>query len=67
MPGSSDMTGIIFVENFTVFYIPDIGKASKSVYPISSNVAIIPEVVINGVPDWIYEGNLHLHIYYFIT
>jgi hypothetical protein len=26
---------IVFVENFTIFYIPDVGAKTKKVYPIS--------------------------------
>ena len=47
---------IVFVENFTVYFIPDVGEKSKKVYPISQVDQVVPEVVINGIPDWIYEG-----------
>ena len=51
---------IIFVENFTVYFIPDVGAKAKKVYPISQVDQVVPEVVINGIPDWIYEGNVCL-------
>ena len=47
---------IVFVENFTVYYIPDVGAKTKKIYPISGVDTVVPEVVINGIPDWIYEG-----------
>ena len=49
--------GLIFVENYSVFYTPDVSAESdRKVYPISSIESTRPEVVIHGVPDWIYEG-----------
>ena len=47
---------MVFVENFTVYYIPDVGAKTKKIYPISGVDTVVPEVVINGIPDWIYEG-----------
>ena len=50
-------SGLIFVENYSVFYTPDVSAESdRKVYPISSIESTRPEVVIHGVPDWIYEG-----------
>ena len=49
--------GLIFVENYSVFYTPDVSaESNRKVYPISSIESTRPEVVIHGVPDWIYEG-----------
>jgi len=34
----------------------DVGQQSSKVRPISIPENVIPEVIINGIPDWIYEG-----------
>ena len=47
---------ILFVENFNIFFIPDVGVENKKIYPISQTEAVVPEVVVHGIPDWIYEG-----------
>ncbi len=49
---------IIFVENYTVYYIPDVGSKTKKIFPISRPDQVLPEVVIHGIPDWIYEGKM---------
>ena len=47
---------ILFVENYNIFYIPDVGIEEKKIYPISQTEVVIPEVIFRGIPDWIYEG-----------
>ena len=47
---------ILFVENYNIFYIPDVGIEEKKIYPISQTEVVIPEVIFHGIPDWIYEG-----------
>lgn len=54
--GKPGWTGIVFVENYTVFYIPNVGAEKKRVFPLSNVANVVPEVVIHGIPDWIYEG-----------
>ena len=46
------------MEDYSVFYIPDVGSKVKRVFPLSSREEgdVVPEVLIHGVPDWIYEG-----------
>ncbi len=56
---SSLATPIVFVEDYSVFYVPDVGQninKKKRVFPISKPEEVEPEVVIHGVPDWVYEG-----------
>ena len=53
---SSRGSGLVFVEDFSIFYTPDVSPLKRKIYPISSLESTIPEVVIHGVPDWIYEG-----------
>lgn len=57
-PQASDQTALAFVEDFSVFYVPDVGAEVKKVYPLSDVTTVEPEVVIHGVPDWLYEGEL---------
>ena len=52
----SHTDAIIFVENYNIFYIPDVGIEEKKVFPISQTEVVIPEVIFHGIPDWIYEG-----------
>ena len=52
----SNTDAILFVENYNIFYIPDVGVEDKKVYPVSQTEVVIPEVIFHGVPDWIYEG-----------
>ena len=55
--GSSDGgAALVFVEDFCIFYTPDVSTDGRKVYPISSVESTLPEVVIHGIPDWIYEG-----------
>lgn len=60
MPSQDDRSqredALVFVENYSVFYIPDVSQTSKRIFPVSSIADVIPEVVIHGIPDWIYEG-----------
>ena len=58
MPGGRESNAIVFVEDYNVFYIPDVGSKAKRVFPISGQKAAVPEVVIHGVPDWIYEEDI---------
>ena len=53
---------ILFVENYNIFYIPDVGIEEKKIYPISQTEVVIPEVIFHGIPDWIYEGELGLEM-----
>ena len=49
-------SAIIFVENYSIYYIPDVGKYDKrEIFPISSS-EVVTDAVIHGIPDWIYEG-----------
>ncbi len=54
---------MVFVEDdFNVYYVADVAEAiadsrNAKIYPLSRVEATIPEVVIHGVPDWIYEGD----------
>jgi hypothetical protein len=37
-------------------------EGKRKIVPISLPDQVIPEVLINGIPDWLYEGNLnHYH------
>eukprot|EP00094_Tigriopus_californicus_P011472 TCALIF_11077-PA protein Name:"Similar to DPP10 Inactive dipeptidyl peptidase 10 (Homo sapiens)" AED:0.12 eAED:0.12 QI:0/0.84/0.64/0.92/0.76/0.85/14/214/869 len=62
MPSREDSSNgndaLVFVENYTVFYIPDVSQTSKRIFPVSSIEDVIPEVVIHGIPDWIYEEDI---------
>jgi hypothetical protein len=57
---SSDATtdAILFVEDYNIFYIPDVGVSEKKVYPVSQTEVVVPEVVFHGIPNWVYEGSL---------
>jgi hypothetical protein len=55
--GPDSPAPIVFVENYTVYYIPDVSSRTKKIYPISQEDQVVPEVVIHGIPDWIYEGD----------
>ena len=57
--GKPGWTGIVFVENYTVFYIADVGAKKKRIFPISDVANVVPEVLIHGIPDWIYEGTAY--------
>lgn len=49
----------MFVENYSVYYIPDVGGGGgdrRRIYPISDSSVVEKEVVMHGIPDWIYEG-----------
>ena len=63
--GSSDSQGstdaIVFVEDYTIFYIPDVGAEDKKIFPLSQSEVVIPEVIFHGIPDWIYEGKKKLY------
>ena len=49
-------SAIVFVENYSIYYIPDVGKYEKrEIFPISSSEEVT-DAVIHGIPDWIYEG-----------
>lgn len=55
--GRKDSTAIVFVEDdYNVYYVPDVAADKKKVYPLSPTETTIPDVVIHGVPDWLYEG-----------
>ena len=55
---SSESTdAILFVEDYNIFYIPDVGIEEKKIYPVSQTEVVKPEVIFHGIPDWIYEGN----------
>ena len=46
----------MFVENYSIYYIPDVGKdKEREVFPISSSEKVT-DAIIHGIPDWIYEG-----------
>lgn len=47
---------MIFIDNFTLYYIADVAEQNPKVVPISLPEQVIPEVLINGIPDWTYEG-----------
>ena len=55
---SSDAStdAIVFVEDYNIFYIPDVGAEEKKIFPLSQAEVVIPEVIFHGIPDWIYEG-----------
>ena len=57
-PSDPEATPVAFVEDYSVFYVSDVGAAParRRVFPISPPDAVEPEVVMHGVPDWIYEG-----------
>ena len=51
-------SAIVFVENYSIYYIPDVGKnKEKDIFPISSSEAVT-DAIIHGIPDWIYEGKI---------
>ena len=47
---------ILFVEDYNIFYIPDVGIEEKKIYPVSQTEVVKPEVIFHGIPDWVYEG-----------
>jgi len=47
---------MLFIENFHMFYIDEVSVDNPRITPISVTNQVIPEVVIHGIPDWIYEG-----------
>ena len=49
---------IVFVEDYNIFYIPDVAIEEKKIFPLSQAEVVIPEVIFHGIPDWIYEGML---------
>ena len=54
-------SAIVFVENYSIYYIPDVGKYEKrEIFPISSSEEVT-DAVIHGIPDWIYEGKRSTH------
>ena len=55
---SSDAStdAIVFVEDYNIFYIPDVAVEEKKIFPLSQAEVVIPEVIFHGIPDWIYEG-----------
>ena len=58
---SSSSPGLAFVEDYSVYFAPDVagGFASgraRRVYPVSDPGLVRAEVVTHGVPDWVYEG-----------
>eukprot|EP00095_Tigriopus_kingsejongensis_P005245 maker-scaffold353_size198981-snap-gene-0.31 protein:Tk05245 transcript:maker-scaffold353_size198981-snap-gene-0.31-mRNA-1 annotation:"dipeptidyl aminopeptidase-like protein 6" len=55
---SGTQDAIVFVENYSVFYTPNMAEVLKKIFPISSIEDTVPEVVIHGVPDWIYEEDI---------
>ena len=59
---SSDAStdAIVFVEDYNIFYIPDVAVEEKKIFPLSQAEVVIPEVIFHGIPDWIYEGTVHL-------
>ena len=52
--GTTD--AILFVEDYNIFYIPDVGIEEKKIFPLSQTEVVKPEVIFHGIPDWIYEG-----------
>ena len=54
--GSSSTDAILFVEDYNIFYIPDVGIEEKKIFPLSQTEVVKPEVIFHGIPDWIYEG-----------
>ena len=60
---SSDAStdAIVFVEDYNIFYIPDVAVEEKKIFPLSQAEVVIPEVIFHGIPDWIYEGTDHFY------
>ena len=56
--GSSSTDAILFVEDYNIFYIPDVGIEEKKIFPLSQTEVVKPEVIFHGIPDWIYEGTI---------
>ena len=52
----SSTDAILFVEDYNIFYIPDVGIEEKRIFPLSQTEVVKPEVIFHGIPDWIYEG-----------
>ena len=44
------------MEDYNIFYIPDVAIEEKKIFPLSQAEVVIPEVIFHGIPDWIYEG-----------
>ena len=44
------------MEDYSIFYIPDVAIEDKKIFPISQEEWVKAEVIIHGIPDWIYEG-----------
>ena len=44
------------MEDYEIFYIPDVAIEEKKIIPLSQPEVVIPEVIFHGIPDWIYEG-----------
>ena len=51
---------IVFVEDYNIFYIPDVAIEEKKIFPLSQAEVVIPEVIFHGIPDWIYEGTYEI-------
>lgn len=58
----SNADGILFVENYNIFYIPDVSAEDKKIFPVSQSEVVIPEVVFHGIPDWVYEGLMNFQV-----
>ena len=54
----SSTDAILFVEDYNIFYIPDVGIEEKRIFPLSQTEVVKPEVIFHGIPDWIYEGTI---------
>ena len=44
------------MEGYEIFYIPDVAIEDKKIVPVSQADWVKAEVIIHGIPDWIYEG-----------
>ena len=44
------------MEGYNIYYIPDVAIEDKKIFPISQEEWVKAEVIIHGIPDWIYEG-----------
>lgn len=40
----------------------DVAEGNRKIVPLSMPEMVIPEVLINAIPDWIYEGNITIVI-----
>lgn len=54
--------GVVMVQDYDIYYIT--GPMSNTGYRVTNTA--IPGILSNGLPDWLYEGNI-IHIFFRIV